>query len=159
MRRLLLAVGLTAGMAFAVAAADDDAQKALKGLEGKYKLTALEKGGMKAPPDVMANMEGVSIKGDVLVLKVRGEDKTVKLKVDPSKSPKEIDVMPQDGPTKGKTFLGIYSAEKGEVKILFAEEGARPKEFKTANDKEIMMTLRREEDKKEEKKEEKKDKK
>jgi uncharacterized protein (TIGR03067 family) len=142
MKRLAAAV-LFAGLIGAAAA--QDAEKELKKLEGEYKVKALAKGGMDAPAEVMDSIKGVAIKGDKLVIKVMGEDKTAKIKVDPTKKPAHIDISPVDGPEKDKTFLGVYKVEKGELTIVFTEGGERPKDFKGDGEKDMKLVLTRKE--------------
>jgi uncharacterized protein (TIGR03067 family) len=55
------------------------------------------------------------------------------LKLDPSKSPKTIDVTVADGINKGANMLGIYEITADTLKVCFDPEGKkRPTEFKTA---------------------------
>jgi uncharacterized protein (TIGR03067 family) len=57
-----------------------------------------------------------------------------KFSIDPTKKPKAIDYVMTDGPTKGKTHLGIYELDGDTVKFCFAAPGKdRPTEF-TAKD-------------------------
>ena len=52
--------------------------------------------------------------------------------LDPKASPKTIDMTPDDGPFKGKTFRGIYQLEGDELKACFAFPGKdRPKNYLT----------------------------
>jgi uncharacterized protein (TIGR03067 family) len=52
--------------------------------------------------------------------------------LDPKASPKTIDLTPNDGPYKGKTFRGIYQLEGDELKACFAFPGKpRPKTYLT----------------------------
>jgi uncharacterized protein (TIGR03067 family) len=142
MKRLAVAV-LAAGLV-GVAAAQEP-EKELKRIEGAYTLKALKKDGMDAPKEVMDSVKGVTIKGDKMTIQVRGEDKTATLKIDPAKKPAHIDLTPQDGPEKDKTFPGIYQFEKGELTIVFVEEGERPKDFKAEGDKTMKIVLTRKE--------------
>ena len=122
-------------------------EKALKELEGAYTVTGLEKGGKPAPKDVQESLK-VSIKGDMIIITVMGEEKKAKIKVDPSKTPNTIDISPTDGPEKGMTFPGIYKADKGEVTIVFHEKGTeRPKEFKSEGEG-MLIKLKKTEEKK-----------
>jgi uncharacterized protein (TIGR03067 family) len=53
-----------------------------------------------------------------------------KISIDPSKKPKTIDYAMTEGPTKGKTHLGIYEFDGDTVKFCFAAPGKdRPTEF------------------------------
>lgn len=129
-------------------------EKALKDLEGAYTVTVLEKGGKSAPKDIIDNLK-VSIKGDTFTIVIKSDDKSdekkAKIKVDITKTPHTIDILPSDGPEKGMTFPGIFKIEKGEVTIVFVEKGTdRPKEFKSEGEG-MLMRIRKEE-KKEEKK-------
>ncbi len=142
MKRFALAGALLVASFTGVIIAQD---KALKELEGTYKVTHLEKVGKVASKDVTDSMK-VTFKGDELLIKVADEEKKAKIKVDSSKTPSTIDVIPADGPEKGKTFPGIYKLEKGELTITFTEKGDRPKEFKV--DGEAMLLKLKKEEKK-----------
>ncbi len=113
---------------------DKDKDKAgLKELEGTYKLVSAEQDGKFAEKATIETVT-VSIKGDEFVLSASPDDKKVsKIKVTPDTKHSNIDLSPQDGLEKGKTFPGIYKVEKGEVTIAFSEKGDRPKEFKSDN--------------------------
>ena len=53
-------------------------------------------------------------------------------KLDPSKSPKTIDVMMTEGLKKGAVMLGIYEIDGDTLRVCFDEEGKkRPTEFKS----------------------------
>jgi uncharacterized protein (TIGR03067 family) len=143
MKRLAVAGGLMLAAFAGIVVADD---KALKELEGTYTVTALQKGGKDAPKD-LTDMLKVSIKGDDFVLMVGSEEKKAKIKVDSSKTPHTIDITPSDGPDKGKTFPGIYKADKGEVTIVFTEKGTeRPKDLKSEGDT-MLVKMKKEEKK------------
>jgi len=111
-------------------------EKALKELEGTYAVTRAEKNGKvleKAKLDTLK----IAIAGDVLTItydkKGDKQELKAKIKVDANPTPRTIDIMPADGDAKGKTFPGIYKVEKGEVTLVYTEEGDRPKEFKAEN--------------------------
>jgi uncharacterized protein (TIGR03067 family) len=56
-----------------------------------------------------------------------------KFRIDPTKKPKTIDYTMTEGPTKGKTQLGIYELDGDTVKFCFAAPGKeRPTEFTAA---------------------------
>ena len=130
MKRFAAAGGLMLAAFVGIVVADE---KALKELEGTYTVTVLQKGGKDAPKELTDTLK-VNIKGEDFVLMVGTDEKKAKIKVDSSKTPHEIDITPSDGPEKGKTFPGIYKADKGEVTIVFTEKGARPKELKSEGD-------------------------
>jgi len=142
MKRFAVAGGLMLAAMVGTLLADD---KALKELEGTYKVTALEKAGKPAPKEVTDGVT-VTIKGDDFTIKLGGDEKKAKIKADGSKQPATIDITPNDGPEKGKTFPGIYKIEKGELTIVFTEKDARPKDFKGDGDA-MLIKLKKDEKK------------
>jgi uncharacterized protein (TIGR03067 family) len=140
MMRFVLAGGLLVASVAGVILAQE---KALKEIEGTYKVTFVEKVGKVAPKELTESLK-VTIKGEELVIAVGDDEKKAKIKVDASKTPNTIDVTPTEGPEKGKTFPGIYKFEKGELTIAFTEKGDRPKEFKVEGEA-VLMKMKREE--------------
>jgi uncharacterized protein (TIGR03067 family) len=71
---------------------------------------------------------------DKYVVKVG--DKTIRqgsFKIDASKTPKHIDLMPAAGPYKGKTLAGIYVLDGDRLHTCFPEPGqSRPTKFDSA---------------------------
>lgn len=132
-------------------------EKSLKELAGSYKAVSLEKNGTPAPREITEKFT-VTIKDDVMTVDIgEGKVKTAKIKADGSKKPAHIDISPDDGPEKGKTFPGIYKLEKDELTLVFTEKAdARPKDF--TSDGTTMLKLKKEKQE-EKKKDEKKDKK
>ncbi|HEV3143482.1 MAG TPA: TIGR03067 domain-containing protein [Gemmataceae bacterium] len=127
----------------------DDAKDDLKLFQGDWKVVGLEADGKQAPAEAIKGVR-MKIKGSVFEGtypgQTSGEKATVKL--DSSKSPKQIDLVVLEGPEKGKTVEGIYKLEKDRLVLCMrgpevAEKG-RPKEFKTDTDSGLgMMTLER----------------
>lgn len=146
MKRFAVAGGLMVAMFAGVVIAQD---KALKELEGTYKVTALEKGGKPAPKDLTDSLK-VTIKGGDFTFKIGDDEKKAKIAVNSSKKPNTIDIQPADGPEKGKTFPGIFKMDKGEVTLVFTEKGDRPKEFKSEG--EAMLVKMKKDEKKDVKK-------
>lgn len=114
--------------------ADDtaDLAKEVQKFQGTWRFESSEAGGQALPADVL--------KG--LVLTFEGAKHTVKMgdeviqvgtqKIDPSKSPKAIDVTLTEGPSKGTTMLGIYEIDGDTLKVCFDPSGQkRPTEFKS----------------------------
>jgi len=142
MKRFALAGALLAAAFTGVILAQE---KAIKDLEGTYKVTYMEKVGKVAPKELTDTLK-VTIKGEEMVVKVGEDEKKAKIKVDASKTPSTIDVSPSEGPEKGKTFPGIYKIEKGELTITFTEKGDRPKEFKVEGEA-VLLKMKKEEKK------------
>ena len=133
MRRALVVAAFLAA-AFAGSATADDAEKAMKELEGTYTLKALTKGGKSAPDEVFANFKEMVLKDGKITLKLKEKDQVAKIKLDPTKKPAHIDLTPTEGPEKETTMKGIYLYEKGTLTIVLAREGERPKDFKAEGD-------------------------
>ena len=148
MKRFAFAGALMAAGLVGVVLADE---KALKELEGTYTVVSMEKGGKAAPKEATESLK-IAFKGDELIITIPDEketkEKKAKIKVDASKTPNTIDISPLDGPEKGKTFLGIYKAEKGEVTLVFTEKekGDRPKELKSEGES-MLVKLKKDEKK------------
>jgi uncharacterized protein (TIGR03067 family) len=117
-------------------------EKALKELEGTYKLTLAERDGKAAEKGLVETVT-VTIKGDELVMTFSPDDKkTAKIKATADPKLSTIELTPQDGPEKGKTFPGIYRLEKGELTVAFSEKGERPKEFTSENES-ILLRMKK----------------
>lgn len=142
MKRFALAGGLMAAAFTGVILAQD---KALKEIEGTYKVTHMEKIDKVASKDTTDSIK-VVIKGEELTIKIGDDEKKAKIKVDATKTPNTIDIQPTDGPEKGSTFPGIYKFEKGDLTLAFTEKGDRPKEFKAAGEA-VLLKMKREEKK------------
>ncbi len=111
-----------------------DDKEEIKMMEGTWKPTMAELAGKKFPDEIVKTMKLVVMNDKYTVTVGEVIDKgTVKL--DPSKKPKEIDIVGTDGPNKGKTFLAIYELDKDSLKVCYDLSGkARPTEFKTKPD-------------------------
>jgi uncharacterized protein (TIGR03067 family) len=147
MKRFALAGGLLVAAFAGVLTAQD---KALKELEGTYKVTFMEKVGRISEKETNESLK-ITIKGDELTVVITEKDgekkeKKAKIKVETAKTPNTIDIVPSDGPEKGKTFPGIYKIEKGEVTVVFTEKGDRPKDFKVEGDA-VLIRLKKDEKK------------
>jgi uncharacterized protein (TIGR03067 family) len=114
----------------AVDASDDAAKKDLAKFQGNWNLISAERDGKKTPEEeakkitltIQAN-QFVLRKDSVVISEVR-------LTLDPTKTPKEIDEAITTGPNKGKVFLAIYEIDDEHHKICFAAAGKeRPKAF------------------------------
>jgi uncharacterized protein (TIGR03067 family) len=128
---LICAIGFNASGTLADDKADLD--KEVKKFQGVWTFESSVTGGKELSAD--------QLKG--LVLLFEGDKHTVKKgddviqvgtqKLDPSKSPKTIDVTMTEGPSKGTVMLGIYEIDRDTLKVCFDAEGKkRPTEFKSA---------------------------
>jgi uncharacterized protein (TIGR03067 family) len=115
--------------------ADEAAEEESRKLEGTWKFVSLMSDGQEAPKEVIEKWRW-SVRGDEITWgdPIQGETKT-SFKIDPSKSPKAIEITALDGKTKGKSLQGIYRFEGERLTVCLpegrqAEEGrTRPEEF------------------------------
>ena len=108
-------------------AADDEAQKALKALEGEWKVTKIVTSGEEVGADKLKGMT-FTIKGDQLIPSDNPKDPAT-LKIDPSTKPASIEFKD----THNEISLGIYKLDGDTATFCFTEgKGARPKDFKSA---------------------------
>jgi uncharacterized protein (TIGR03067 family) len=116
-------------------AADDDKDKELKSLQGKWKAIGLEAGGKPLPKDSVPEfLFTVGAKGKSTGQMGKREYQS-QLSVDPKKSPKTIDNLHESGLFKGQKQVGIYKIEGGKWIVCMSApgvaEGDRPKTFET----------------------------
>ena len=104
---------------------------AVKELEGEYTLKAFERGGKPVPDEAKKAVSPVVIVAGKLKFTAGGKELVANLKADKSKKPAEIDLYPQGTDyEKGRKFQGVYQLEKGELTLVFVEDGDRPKDLK-----------------------------
>jgi uncharacterized protein (TIGR03067 family) len=124
--------------------ADDkaDVGKEFKKFQGVWTFESVEAGGKKAPADELKGLT-VTFAGDKYTVKKGDEVFQVGTqKLDPSKSPKTIDVAVTDGFKKGSVMLGIYEIDGDTLKVCFDEEGKkRPTEFKSPTGSETFVNV------------------
>ena len=140
---LFCAVGFAASAGSDILAGDKaDLEKDVRIIQGTWTFESSEAGGKALPAG--------ELKG--LILTFEGDKHTVKKgdeviqvgtqKIDPSKSPKTIDVTMTEGPNKGKVMLGIYAIDGDTLKVCFDPQGKkRPTEFKSAPGSENFVNI------------------
>src|SRR5262249_37449624 len=126
--RLLGIAGVVLVGLASLARADDANEKELKRLEGKWKFVSLTVDGDEAPQDFIKN-GWWSFRGREITMPGPNKEK-ITFEVDPSRSPRTIDLTGADGPSKGKKMLGIYKLQKGRLTICFSG-GKRDSESRT----------------------------
>jgi len=74
-----------------------------------------------------------------------GKTEKEALEIDSTKSPKHIDLVPLDGPDKGKRQMGLYELSGDVLKVALGEPGqARPPALRTKpGDKFFVVNFRR----------------
>jgi len=144
MRISLVALFCAVGFAPSGTLADDkaDLEKELKKFQGTWTIESSETGGMAIPADQLKGFI-VTFEGDKHT--VKNGDQVIQVgtqKIDPSKSPKTIDVTMSEGPNKGAVILGIYEIDGDTLKACFDTSGKkRPTEFKSPPGSETFVNV------------------
>jgi uncharacterized protein (TIGR03067 family) len=130
---LFCAVGFAAlGWSGAPAGDKADLEKEVRKFQGTWTIESSVTGGRAIPADQLKGFI-VIYEGDKHTVKMG--DKVIQIgtqKLDPSKSPKAIDVTMTEGPNKGAVMLGIYEIDGDTLKVCFDPQGkTRPTEFKS----------------------------
>jgi uncharacterized protein (TIGR03067 family) len=133
---------LTVSAGLGLLAADDTAKAEQDKLQGTWAIVSLEVAGDEVPKE---QLEGITltIEGDKHTVK-RGDDVLAErtCKLDPTKSPKQIDGKYVGGPNDGKATLGIYELNGDTLKYCFGPpDGERPKDFSTKADSDTRMAV------------------
>jgi internalin A len=145
MLHALLLVFLTGFLFAADDPKDDAAKKEREKLAGTWKVTSAERDGQ---PDKVSKdaVTTYTADGKFSVKFADGTTGDGTYKLDPSKTPKEVDYTMNYGPNKGKPHEGIYSLEGETLKICRSDpDKPRPKEFTTKTDSgQMLFVLTRE---------------
>jgi uncharacterized protein (TIGR03067 family) len=129
----------------ATARPDDPTPDDAKALQGEWRVVAGEKDGKKDPEKRILDAAGkLVVGGDEFTLSGKhAPPAKYKVRLDPSKTPKAIDLTIQDGKHKGTTVAGIYTLEKDRftlcVPIAGPDPSARPKDFTTKEGDNLMV--------------------
>ena len=138
MRRLLTASVLLLIPAALLCAAD--APKGDKDLDGDWEQMSLIRDGQEAQAPVDGKTL-LTVKGDSADLTEGSRTHSVAIKVDTSKTPRQIDMTPSEGPNKGQTALGIYEVKGDEVHICFTRPGGKDRPTELASKEGSGLTL------------------
>jgi RNA polymerase sigma factor (sigma-70 family) len=113
----------------------EEQKKELDRFAGEWAMVSGSIGG-QAMPDAMLKTMKREVKGDELTVTMNGQvyfKATITL--DPATTPRTIDYAMTEGMTKGKTQLGIYEWEDGNLRFSFASPGKdRPSDFSSKPD-------------------------
>jgi uncharacterized protein (TIGR03067 family) len=131
---LCCAVGFAASGGSGTPADDKaDLEKEVWKFKGTWTFESSETGGKELPTGELKGLL-LTFEGDKHTVR-KGEEviQVGTQKLDPSKSPKIIDVTMTEGPNKGTVMLGIYEIDGDTLKVCFDPQGKkRPTEFKSA---------------------------
>ncbi len=124
--------GLLASFAFSLAfGGDDQVKDELKRHQGTWVTISSIFDGAPASPEVVRSIRRIVTDDHVVWERDGKRFAGTKFELDPSLSPKTIDVIPDGGPNRGERVLGIYKLDGDTITICMAGPAQpRPKEFK-----------------------------
>ena len=114
-----------------------DPKRELELMQGTWVIVSAEMGGEKVEGFKDAKL---IIDKDSYAVTVGGQKDKGVLNLDPSQSPRAMDIVGREGPNKGKTFPAIYELRDESMKICYALDGTkRPTEFSSKGDKKLFL--------------------
>jgi uncharacterized protein (TIGR03067 family) len=122
-------VMLAAGCSGAGPSAPDTAVKEdMQKLQGRWNVTSIEVNGARVPADKIGD-PGAVIEGDRYAI----HDFRLTITIDPTKTPKAIDMVGKEGNGKPLSMIGIFELDGDTLRICFAKPGQkqRPTTFET----------------------------
>jgi uncharacterized protein (TIGR03067 family) len=130
----------------------DQVKDEIAKLQGTWKLVAAEAAGRPLPKEILEKLVSMVIQGDAFTETFKGKENDpdrAKIRVDPSKSPKEIDFADAE-PEAGKepnVHLGIYEIDGDTLKICISRPGMpRPKKFQAPDLNTLLRVYKRRQD-------------
>lgn len=111
--------------------AEDKVKKDLNAMQGTWDMVGLEVDGKDVPVDRLGS--SLTVKGNDYVVAIKDKKIAVTIRLDPSKDPKEMDMIFNDGANKEKVHKAIYKVEKDMLTLCrgLNPENERPREFAT----------------------------
>ena len=116
----------------ATVAVDDSPKKDdAESLKGTWKVLSVKQEGQNVPEEFVKSMT-FNFDGKKYIQKVQDQSEEGNYSIDPSQSPKTIDLDIKTGNDQGKKQIGIYKIEDGKLTFVVAMAGSkdRPKSFK-----------------------------
>ncbi len=133
--------------AFATSAIASAQASALASLQGAWNLIAVTDEGSTAPPDALRGAQAIFAGDKMTLVSPDGKDRTeYSIKLDSTKSPKEIDLTPLAGSFKGQTAKAIYDLQGDTLRICQPEQPSQPRPTSLsapAGSKLNLMTLKK----------------
>jgi uncharacterized protein (TIGR03067 family) len=134
-------------------AADEDARKELKALQGKWKAVAMEAAGRPLPRDTFPAFTWDIAEDGTSTAHMPTGDYPVAIAVDPGKNPRTFVTLNEKGEYKGTRQYGIYKLEGDRFTVCETPPGVtendRPTDFTTRGSPNVVIVFERvKEDKK-----------
>jgi uncharacterized protein (TIGR03067 family) len=122
--------GLVAASLAAATLADDHE---LKRHQGTWSVTSSIYDGQPAAEAIVRSIKRIVTSDHVAWERDGKRFAETRIELDPTREPKTIDVIPDDGPNRGERVLGIYKLEGDRLTIAMAAPGQpRPKQLLAA---------------------------
>jgi len=146
MKTRCLAV-LVVGLLLAADDPKDAKKKDLEKLQGAWIASTLEYNGEKVLGDTVKELK-IVIEGDTMTIKSEAPEVEkygkATLKIDPTTTPKIVDISITKGDEKGTKFEAIYEVDKDEWKLCLKPFGKeRPAKFES-KDGDVLIVFKRE---------------
>jgi len=139
-----LAVTISVGiLTSCITDSEQAVKKEIDRLQGRWKPVAVQDSGDNASPEEMEKII-VIVNGERLTFDFGDERQECTIKVDSTKSAKEIDL--RDAKKQGKAMLGIYAVDGNNLKLYVDRDpnNPRPTQFKTKKgDDKLLYCLKR----------------
>lgn len=141
-----LALTVLAGFAKAEGPSDEELAKAKAALKGTWQVTSLEEGGDQVPVGITSQLKHI-FHDEAIVMVVGEKEKLAQYKLDPTASPKTIDII-----RKNEVELGIYELEGDTLRICLSKDLRRPTKFESKSEtgRNALVILKRVVEKKQE---------
>jgi uncharacterized protein (TIGR03067 family) len=145
MKRYALAVATVVMLVAADDAKDDAAKSDMKKMQGTWQVVLLEHNDKISQGDDIKDWK-VAINGDRYTMTMGSITEEGTFKIDPTKKPKNVELIPIAGSTKGEKRLGIYELKGDEGKVCVApvNNETRPKEFAGKTEEQWLWVFKRE---------------
>jgi uncharacterized protein (TIGR03067 family) len=107
---------------------DEVLAKAKAALKGTWQVTSAEEGGDPLPAGIISQLKHI-FHDESIVMVVGEKEKLAQYKIDPTASPKTIDIIKKDEVT-----LGIYEIEGDKLRICMSKDLRRPTKFESKSE-------------------------
>ena len=139
LRRSIVCLTILAVPSLAIA--EEESEKDLKKMAGDWVPVLMQLNGKKQPDKVTKAIR-LTITGDKYNTVVGEEKDEGTLKLDATKTPREMDIIMSIGENKGKILPCIYELKGNELKVCYGLNGTgRPADFDAGKDGEGVIML------------------
>lgn len=139
--KLSLLLVLVAALLISASALGDDVKDELKKLQGKWSPISAELGGTKLSEEQLKAIQ-LTLEGEKYTVKIGDISDLGTIEIDPSKTPRTMDIIGTEGPNKGKTIPAIYEVSGDTLKVCYSLDGKdRPTEFKAGAATKVFLVV------------------